>query len=125
MMAFTGGTQNALTNHPPFIQLTVGGEIGMVQLPEVTGLEFQNDKGDLWAIDLNDFGLSSACIRQRDIEGIAVVEGGTDGWLIDSIVTFLLDEDGNFTLLSRDIDVDRWIDGNGGDERKRFDLTLD
>lgn len=123
-MAFTGGSQNALTNHPPFIELIVEGEIGLVQLPEVTGLEFQNDKGDLWAINLGEFGLSTTCIRQRDIEGIAVVEGGTDGWLIDSIVTFLLDVDGNFSLLSSDIDVDRWIDGNGGEERKRFDLTI-
>ena len=50
-----------------------------------------------------------------------------DGWLINSLVTFLLDDEGLFSLLSSDIDVDVdvWIDGNGGEERQRCDLTLD
>lgn len=125
VMAYTGGSINALTKHPPFIELTVGGKVGLVQLQIVTGLEFALNKGDMWTIDLTDFGFTDKCIRKRDVDRIAVVEGGTDGWLIDTIVTFLLDEDGSFSLLSSDIDVDVWIDGNSGEERKRFDLTLD
>ena len=122
-MAFTGGSEFALTNDPPYIELTVGDEVRAVQLPIVTGLEFQINKGDIWAIDLAQFGFTDTCIKQLDVDGIAVLEGGTDGWLINSIVTFLRDDDGSYSLLSSDIDV--WIDGNGGEGQQRFDLTLD
>jgi hypothetical protein len=125
VMAFTGGSEFALTNDPPYIELTVGDETIAVQLPIVTGLEFQIFKGDIWVIDLAQFGFTDACITQWDVDGIAVLEGGTDGWLINSIVTFLLDDDGSYSLLSSDIDVDVWIDGNSGEEQQRFDLTLD
>jgi hypothetical protein len=125
VMAFTDDTKNSQTRHPPFMELTVGGEAQLAQLPAVTGREFQQGKGDLWAIDIIDFGFTDSCINKQDIDGVAVVEGGTDGWKIDSIVTFVRDVDGEFELLSTDIGVNRWIDGNFGPERERFDLSLD
>ena len=125
VMAFTGGSTNALTNDPPSVELTVGGEVSSVTLPTLSGNEFQQNKGDMWYLDLNDFGFTDTCIRQWDVDGIAIVEGGTDGWLIESIVTFLQDKEGEFSLLSSDIGVNAWIDGNGGAERRRVDLTID
>jgi hypothetical protein len=125
VMAFTDDVRNSQTRHPPFMELTVGGEAQLAQLPAVTGREFQQGKGDLWAIDIIDFGFTDSCINKQDIDGVAVVEGGTDGWKIDSIVTFVRDVDGEFELLSTDIGVNRWIDGNFGPERERFDLSLD
>ena len=124
VLAFTGENQNSVTSDPPYIELRVGGEVGAVQLPLVTGLEFERNKGDLWELYLAQFEFTDTCIKQRDIDGVAVVEGGTDGWQIGSIATLLQDEDGSFALLSNDIGVDVWIDGNGGEETRRFDLTL-
>ena len=124
VMAFTGGSTNALTTDPPSVELIVGNEVRSVTLPTVTGLEYQRNKGDIWAINMADFGFTDTCIRQGDIDGIAIVEGGTDGWLIDSIVIILQDEDGLFSLLSSEIGVNTWIDGNGGQERRRLDLNL-
>ena len=124
VMAFTGGSTNALTTDPPSVELRVGNEVRSVTLPTVTGLEYQRNKGDIWAINMTEFGFTDTCIRQGDIDGIAIVEGGTDGWLIDSIVIILQDEDGLFSLLSSEIGVNTWIDGNGGQERRRLDLNL-
>ena len=95
-----------------------------VQLPVETGQEFQRGKGDIWIFNMADFGFSQECIELWDIERASVVEGGNDGWQIASIVTTTLDDDGEYSVLSSDIGVDRWIDGNGPEERRRFDLTL-
>ena len=123
-MAFTGGSRNAFTTNPPFIELTVDGETEYVQLYDLPGYDYSNNKGDLWKIELSSFGFSNNCIKKWDMDAIALVEGGNDGWLIDSIVTFLHAEDGTFTLLSSDIDVYQWIDGNGGSSLERFNLTM-
>ena len=124
-MAFTGDSPNSRTSDQHLLELTVAGEVRQVALPVVTGLEFQRNKGDKWAFALGDFGFTETCIGNWDVDGIAIVEDGTDGWLINSVVTLLQDDDGYVSLLSSDIDVDAWIDGNGGEERKRFDLTID
>ena len=105
------------------MELQVGEEIKSVTLPELPGEEFVTNKGDLWRINLSDFGFTDTCITKGDVQRITLVEGGNDGWLIDSVVTFLRTED-SFTLLSSDIDVSRWIDGNGGSELERFNLSI-
>ena len=124
VIAITGTTQNSQTVHPPFLEMTVDSETQRIQLPTVTGDEFQRGRGDLWTFDIAEFGFSDTCIEVEDVEGLAVVEGGTDGWLIASIVTQVLNDDGEYEVLSSDLGADRWIDGNGGEQRKRFDLTL-
>lgn len=123
-MAFTGDSPNAQTTDQHYIELTMRGEVRAVELPLVTGLEFQRNKGDIWALDLIDFGFTESCILQEDVEGIAIVESGTDGWLINSVVTMLQDEYDSFSLLSTDIGVNKWIDGNGPEEIKRLDLSI-
>ena len=122
-MAYTGRNRNAFTTDTPDVELQVGEEIKSVILPELPGEEFIANKGDLWRIDLADFGFTDTCVTKGDVQRITLVEGGNDGWLIDSVVTFLRTED-SFTLLSSDIDVNRWIDGNGGSELERFNLTI-
>ena len=125
IMAFTDGNTYAYTRNYPFIELTVDGETQSVQLPGLEEFTFKRNKGDLFKIELSDFNFVADCIQKRDVDKVAVVAGGTDGWLIDSIVTFLrAEEDDSFTLLSSDIDVDQWIDGNGGDSQRRLDLTI-
>ena len=121
-MAFTGTSQNAFTANPPMIILQVNDEVGQVALPEPTGNEFASGKGDLWRIDISKFEFADTCVTKGDVSTITLKETGTDGWLVDSIVTFLRSDDA-FILLSVDIDVNRWIDGNGGTELEQFSLT--
>ena len=81
-------------------------------------------KGDLWSLSLaDDFGFPG-CIRKKDIQGIALLEDNSDGWNIDSIVTYVASNSYNWELSSVDLDVDRWVDGNSLDSYKRFDLNL-
>ena len=124
-MAFTDEATNSFTSDFPTIELTVDEETQSVQLPGLEGLSFTINKGDLFTIELSDFGFEADCIKKWDVDEVAVVAGGTDGWLIDSIVTFLrAEEDASFTLLTSDIAVDQWIDGNGGPSQRRLDLTI-
>lgn len=122
-MAFTSGNKYAFTRNPPIVELRAGGEARGMVLPDLPGETFIANKGDLWRISLSDFGFTDTCITKGDVDDIALLETGTDGWHIDSIVTFLRAGD-SFTLLSSDIDVYRWIDGNQGKEFKRFSLSI-
>ena len=77
------------------------------------GNQAANGKGDLWKINLVDHFevLSTTCIRKTDITYIAIEK---NGWLIDSIVTFIKKVDSSdFELLTIDLDTDQWVDGNG------------
>ena len=84
----------------------------------------QKNKGDLWKIDFSDFGFTDGCITIGEISGVSIVENGNDGWNIDSIVTLVKDDDGGVEVLTQDLDVFRWIDGDDLPQYRRFDLTL-
>ena len=122
-MAFTGTSRNSFTSNPPTIILQVNDEVGKIALPTPTGNEFSPGKGDLWRVDISNFKFTDTCVTKGDVSKITLEETGNDGWLVDSIVTFLR-SDGAFILLSVDIDVNRWIDGNGGTELEQFSLTI-
>lgn len=122
-MAFTSGNKYAFTRNPPIVELLVGDKAKGMVLPDLPGETFIANKGDLWKINFSDFGFSDMCITKGDIEQITLVETGTDGWQIDSIATFLKSGD-SFTLLSSDMDVNRWVDGNQGVAFKRFSLSI-
>jgi hypothetical protein len=55
---------------------------------------------------------------------VSIVENGNDGWNIDSITTLLKDNRGGVELLTQDLDVFRWIDGDDLQQYRRFDITL-
>ena len=81
-------------------------------------------RGNLWKLSLvDDFGFAT-CIRKKDIQGIAIVAGDTDGWNIDSIFTYVAANEHCRQLSSFDCDVDKWIDQNSFTGHKRFDLSL-
>lgn len=122
-MAFTTGDKNAFTRNPPIVELTVGDQARGMVLPELPGETFIANKGDLWKINLSGFGFTDTCITKREVEAITLIETGTDGWQIDSIVTFLKAGE-SFILLSSDIDIKRWVDGNQGAQFKRFSLSI-
>jgi hypothetical protein len=58
---------------------------------------------------------------------VSIVENGNDGWNIDSIATLatlVKDDRDGVELLTQDLDVFRWIDGDDLPQYRRFDLTL-
>ena len=55
---------------------------------------------------------------------MTVREGGTNGWLIDSIMTYGCMDDLGCSALTQDIDVNRWVDGNGFGDVQQIPLTL-
>ena len=83
------------------------------------GDDYMSNKGDLWELSLP----TSGCIRLPDVQKVSIVENGNDGWNIGSIVT-LVSDSRNIQMLTRDFDVNRWIDGDGDASHRRFVLTL-
>ena len=81
-------------------------------------------RGNLWTLSLaDDFGFAG-CIRKKDVQGIAILPGNTNGWNIESIVTYVAGYKDDWELSSVDLDVNRWIDSNSEDSYKRFNLNL-
>ena len=61
--------------------------------------------------------------RVCNIQNVTILPGGTNGWNIDSILTFGCTIGLGCKPLTQDIDVFRWVDGNGSQDRRRFPLT--
>ena len=94
-----------------------------VRLYNRPGDDYAPNKGDLWKISLSSFEFDDYCITRSEIENLALLEGGNDGWNIESVVTFL-NRGTHYHLLSRDFNVYRWLDGDGQLSHLRFDLNL-
>ena len=122
-MGFTGNEGDAGSNSSPylFIDLT-NKERGSARFPNNEGNDMSEDKGDLWRIPISDFGFSKQCVLLEDFDMILVQEGGNDGWYISSIFTVAA-AGGGYTLLTADVDVNKWIDGNGSDSERQLILT--
>ena len=57
------------------------------------------------------------------VQRVSIVANATDGWNIGSVVT-LVSDSRNTQMLTKDFDVNRWIDGGGDTPHKRFVLIL-
>ena len=81
-------------------------------------------KGDLWHFSMDSFNFTTRCIlsAKRDIRSITIYNGGIDGWNIESIITMIYDGD-QYTLVTVDMNVFRWVDGDGTKEELTFELT--
>ena len=124
ILAFTSGLKNAGSDDSAYVEMRLkSGETRLVRLYNRPGDDYAKYKGDLWKISLSSFGFNDKCITRSDIDNLALVEGGHDGWNIESVVTFLK-RSSYYRLLSRDFNVYRWLDGNGQLSHLRFDLTL-
>ena len=93
-----------------------------IKLYDRPGDDYRKNKGDLWKIRFGSFGFR--CVKIKEIECVYIVEGSNDGWNIDSIVTLVKDSSRNSQILTSDLDVFRWIDGNGLRSHKRFLLSF-
>ena len=78
---------------------------------------------DLWKYNIASFHFPFSCVTISNIKKVSIIESGNDGWNIDSIVT-LVGAGGRFKVLTQDLDVYRWIDGNGHHTHRRFTLTF-
>ena len=127
-MAFTSGVADggADSGHEVSMRLT-SGETRSVILPDLPGDDYLAHKGDLWKLHIhNDFHFGG-CIYISQIASIALQEHSNDGWNVDSIVTFFRDDhDGgpSYHVATMDVDVNRWIDGDGHHSHQHFELTL-
>ena len=123
VMGFTSGITHAGSDHLPFIEIGLfNGEKKTVQFPNNPGNDMVGNKGDLLVIPFSKFGFKS-CVKKGNIESVVVTPGGKDGWNIQSIVTMVSKSDSEKQLLTSDLGVNRWIDGNGPITQKQFPLT--
>ena len=123
IMAFTTGNNHAGSDSGHQVEIRANGQSRTAPLPDLPGNDYLEHKGDLWKIDLhNDFHFYG-CITQGNIDWIALEENSNDGWQIESVVTFLRDDYGQYALATLDMEVNRWIDGNGHYTHTRFVLN--
>ena len=94
-----------------------------VHLPNLTGDKYTKNKGDLFKIPMRCFKFYW-CISPEDISKISIVADSNDEWNINSIVATGITFIGVDKFLSADINVYKWIDSDGSDADKRFDLQL-
>ena len=124
LIAFTTHELYASTVDFPFIQLTLNNnEQRELRLRNNPGDEFQPDDGDMWQIQISDFGFRrSTCVTYDSVNLVTIISGGNDGWQIDSIMT-VLETDGEYQPLTLNFRVRRWIDGDDNAAYRFFDLT--
>ena len=109
-MAFTSSLAHAESDDAKYIVMKIKGkavENVFSHLPDLPGDEYSKNKGDLWVLNIH----FAECITPEDIGEIAIANGGSDGWNIDSIVTFVTAFDrSHWQLASVDLNVNQWID---------------
>ena len=123
-MAFTGDVNNAGSDTRHYVELLVqqGGpiETRQVQLPlKPAG----RGLGKLFNIILSNFGFSFQCITYGDIKGVSINERSNDGWFIAHVVTYVRDVDGGVEALTENFALNKWVDGNRGDEERSVALN--
>ncbi|XP_065895374.1 uncharacterized protein [Dysidea avara] len=109
VMAFTSGLPGAESDDAKYIVMKVNGKAVtdlFAHLPDLPGDDYSKNKGDLWQINIH----FSECVTAEDIGEIAIANSGSDGWNINSIVTFVTSDRQHWKLSSVDLDVNQWID---------------
>ena len=123
-MAFTSGYKGAGSNVHHDIEVVTNDHTTRRRLPNVPGEDMDENKGDLWSLDINwfEFPPGTTCVLPTDITRISIVANGDDDWNIDSIATVAVMNNGQVIFLTIDHDVYEWIDSNGRPEYASFDL---
>ena len=120
-MVFTTATGTSAGDFS--LEVRVKGVTHKLTLPALPGGTKLNGKGDLWKFNMSQFGFEFSCIHVDEIEEIAIEEDTNDAWVVDSVVSFIGDSDGNFQLATIDMDVVQWIDGDRGATYTRYELN--
>ena len=126
VMAFTTTDKNANSDDLPSLSVTLtSGDEETLKFPNNQDINEQTKgKGDLWEFKITKFDFQTDnCITKSDISEVTIHNGGDDGWKIESVVT-ILHGGLSFDVVTADMHVDRWIDGNNGVSRQSYDLTV-
>ena len=123
-MAFTSNILHAGSDQSHGVELQVRSTVRQLRLYDRPGDDMSPHKGDLWELNIADFHFLDPCISIRKIRGVSIVERSNDGWNIASIATFVKDSHDQVQVLTQDIGVNRWIDGNSLRRYRRFELTF-
>ena len=124
VMGFTSGHTDAGSDDSPSIKLDlINHDDAEFIFPDNDGDDMLENKGDLWKIPISHFGLNEECLMKGDISKVTLINGGSDGWDIASIVTMLCSGD-NCDLLTVNLGVDRWLDGDDEYIYREFTLHL-
>ncbi len=123
-MAFTSAIRHGGSDAGHAVEIVIAGHhVRNVRLYDRPGDDMLQHKGDLWKINFSAFGFPDACIRISEIIRVSIIESSNDGWNIESIVTLVKDSGGRIGTLTQNLDVNRWIDGDGHHTHRRFELT--
>ena len=123
IMAFTSGRKNAGSDGRHTVEIRAHGYVRKLRLYNRPGNDYAKHKGDLWKLRISSFHFPFSCLTIRKIQKVSIIESSDDGWNIDSIVT-LVGSRGRFKVLTQNLDVNHWINGNGHLTHKRFTLTF-
>ena len=124
-MAFTSGSSSAGSGHSPYLYVYLTNEQGSTIFYDRYGDDMYQNKGDLWIFNLKtDLGLTDTCITKDDVQSIVIQNGGNDGWKIESVMTTLA-AGSQYTVVTADIHLNKWVDGNpsGGDSSTSITLS--
>jgi len=123
-MAFTSDLSNAGSDDLKYIAMTVSGRHSQKKLPNLKGDDYLSLKGDLWKLNLHSFFGFSGCVEASSVQAITIVNGGTDGWNIESIVTYLISTNTVYVQSSVDFNIYQWIDNQPRYEQYSLTLTV-
>ena len=123
-MAFTSDLGGAGADKRHEIELRAQQQSVTKELYNLPKNDFEPHKGDLWKLSIrHSFGFTQ-CIQASDINHIKIKESSKDGWNIESIVTFVIFDNGGWQLSSADLNIYRWIDKDRQPSHKEFKLNL-
>lgn len=121
MLVFSSTLRHALSKGPHDIEITVQSQHAQYRIASES---FWNNAHNELELNLrSDFGLTE-CVRKVDIEGVSIVPVSRDGWNVKTVVTFVCKYDNDCHLLTQDIDIYYWIDGDGGSNGQPLVLSL-
>ena len=138
MLGFTSGKKSAQSDDLPFIEITLQNDkTRKLRFPDDNKIDHMTkNRGDIWEFPLffKNEQFEGSCVERADIKSVVVKQGGNNGWNIKSIVTFVRTDSEVLQLLTIealpsqmltvDLEVYRWIDGDSASDRKEFSLTL-
>ena len=124
-MAFTSGSSDAGSDDSPYLFLYLfTNEHSSARFSDRPGNDMSKNKGDFWIFNLyTDLGLSDSCITKDDVQSIVIHNGGNDGWKIESVMTTLASGT-QYTVVTADIHLNKWVDGNPSGAGTATSITL-
>ena len=121
VITFTSSIADASSDGDFDLELGVNGDLYIADFSTR-----EKSGGNAWKFAISDFyGIPLSCVTKRDIEEITIEEDTNDAWNIQSVLT-VLRAGGDYELVTLEMDVSQWIDGNGRPSKslRRFKLNL-